>query len=293
VRGIRALASVVLVLGCRPPPADVGGALWAVVSTCIDRRTAAFCTCPAFARSCCGDRATPDADVVWSRTPDFVAIRDLAMCGCPAGFVAGLALPRSRVTGIEDPRRPEGIWPFAWRVVRSRIADERQIALAINPKNTRSENQLLIHLLRLRPETRAWLDASDAAPPRGAVLVPLATLDAVFAAAEKRVGAGRIADTCILVARARGDGWRAVLTDRTSPQAFTINACRERRPPADQARSTASSVTGASKPFSIRLPAGSKRSVTLPACATSSGVTSSSSGTACSAMREARFTIGP
>jgi CDP-diacylglycerol pyrophosphatase len=228
VRGAgAAVAGVVLVLGCRPPPADVGGALWAIVATCVDRRAAAFCTCPAFARSCCEDRGTPDADVVWSRTRDFVAIRDLLMCGCPAGFVAGLAMPRTRVAGIEDPRRPEGIWPFAWQVARSRIPDERQIALVINPKNTRSENQLHVHLLRLRPETRAWFDASDGAPPRGAIVVRLATLDAVFATAETRVGAARMADAGILVARARGGGWLGVITDRTSPQAFTVNACRE------------------------------------------------------------------
>jgi hypothetical protein len=36
----------------------------------------------------------------------------------------------------------------------------------------------------------------------------------------------RMADTGILVARARAGGWVAVVTDRTSPQAFTINRCR-------------------------------------------------------------------
>ena len=199
-------------------------ALWSIVSTCVDRRAANFCTCPAFVLSCCGDRATADADVVWARTKEFVAIRDLKMCGCPAGFVAGLAMPRARVTGIEDPRRPEGIWPFAWQVAQARIGDERQIGLALNPQDARSENQMHVHLLRLRPETRAWLDASDGAPPAGTTVLSLATLDAVFATAEARVGAAGMADTGILVARARG-AWRAVLTHRSSPQAFTVNGC--------------------------------------------------------------------
>jgi CDP-diacylglycerol pyrophosphatase len=215
-------------LGCGRAPAGRpagAGALWAIVATCIDRLTADFCACPAFVRSCCGDRATPDAEVVWAKTRDFVAISDLKMCGCPSGFVAGLAMPRARVTGIEDPRRPEGIWPFAWQVARARIGDERQIGLAINPKDARSENQMHVHLLRLRPETRAWLDASDGAPPGGAAVLTRASLDAVFAAAEARVGAAGMADTGILVARARTGGWRIVLTHRTSPQAFTVNGC--------------------------------------------------------------------
>jgi hypothetical protein len=81
-----------------------------------------------------------------------------------------------------------------------------------------------VHMLRLRPETRAWLDASDGAPPAGTTVLTLPTLDGVFAAAEARVGAARMADTGILVARTR-TGWRAVLTYRSSPQAFTVNGC--------------------------------------------------------------------
>jgi CDP-diacylglycerol pyrophosphatase len=220
------LSTLGLACGRTPVRGPEGhSALWSIVSTCVDRRTADFCACPAFVLSCCSDRATADADAVWAKTKEFVAIRDLKMCGCAAGFVAGLAMPRTRVTGIEDPRRPEGIWPFAWQVARTRIPDERQIGLVINPADARSQNQMHVHVLRLRPETRAWLDASDGAPPGGATLLTLATLDAVFAAAEARVGGGRMADTGILVALARDGGWRAVLTYRTSPQAFTVNGC--------------------------------------------------------------------
>jgi CDP-diacylglycerol pyrophosphatase len=196
------------------------------LSTCFDRDAIGVCACPAFACSCCGDRATPDADVVWGRTRTFIAIRDLQMCGCPPGFVHGLALPRARVTGIEDPHRPAGIWPFAWEVARARIPDERQIGLAINPEVARSQNQMHVHILRLRPGTRAWLDASDGAAPSGVTVLPLATLDAVFATAEARVGAARMAYTGILVARERAGAWRAVLTDRSSPEPFTVSRCQ-------------------------------------------------------------------
>ena len=215
-------------VGCgraRVDPAGAG-ALWSIVSTCVDHATHDYCGCSAFALSCCSDPATPDADVVWARTREFVAIRDMKMCGCPAGFVAGLALPRTRVTGIEDPRRPDGIWPFAWETARTRIPDERQIGLAINPKDARTENQLHLHLLRLRPDARAWIDSSDTPGPVRAIVISLTSLDAVFTTVAARVGAARMADTGILVARARAGGWVAVVTDRTSPQAFTINRCR-------------------------------------------------------------------
>lgn len=298
-RAVAGAIGVALAAACARVPIGGGpdsGALWAIVSRCVDRDTSGFCACGPFRRSCCGDRTTPDADVVWARTRAFVAIRDLEMCGCPPGFVAGLALPRARVTGIEDPRRPEGIWPFAWGVARTRIPDERQIGLAINPKDARSENQMHVHLLRLRPETRAWLDTRDSAPPGGTIVLTLPTLDAVFAAAEGRVGAARMADTGILVARARDGGWRAAITYRGSPQAFTVNGCRSGAGGArarGQPRSTVMRFTAASKPLSMRLPAGSNRSSAPSACAATSGVTSSSLGTACSAMRAARLTIGP
>jgi CDP-diacylglycerol pyrophosphatase len=215
-------------VGCGPARVDPAGAgaLWSIVSTCVDHATHGYCGCSAFALSCCSDPATPDSDVVWARTREFVGIRDMKMCGCPAGFVAGLALPRTRVTGIEDPRRPDGIWPFAWETARTRIPDERQIGLAINPKDARTENQLHVHLLRLRPDARAWLDSSDTPGPVRTVVIPLTSLDAVFTTVAARVGATRMADTGILVARARAGGWVAVVTDRTSPQAFTINRCR-------------------------------------------------------------------
>jgi len=168
-----------------------------------------------------------DVDVVWARTDAFVAIQNMVMCGCHPGFVAGLVLPRMRITGIEDPQRPEGIWPFAWKVAQSRIGDEIEIGLAINPESVRTQNQMHVHVVRLRPEVRAWLDSSDTPAPRGLALVPLPTLNGVFDAVEARVGTAQMADTGILVARARRGGWTAVLTNRTSPLAFTMYRCVE------------------------------------------------------------------
>lgn len=194
-------------------------ALWHIVTRCVDAAPASYCDCAAFARSCCGSTTTPNADVVWGVSPEFVAIRDMSMCGCDDGFVAGLALPRTRVSGIEDPKRPNGIWPFAWDVARRRIADERDIALVINPIDARTQNQMHVHILRLDPDGRARLDTHPDA-------LRLPSLDAVFTAAVDRVGEATMGDHGILVAKRRDGGWLAVLTTNDSPQAFTRNRCR-------------------------------------------------------------------
>jgi hypothetical protein len=226
-RHVAALAAAIAVAGCaasRDHPGTGPSALWTIVSRCVDRQTAAYCSCPPFELSCCGNPSTPDADVVWARTADFVVIRDLRMCGCPPGFVSGLAMPVTRVSGIEDPRRPEGIWRFAWEAARVRIPDEQAIGLVLNPPDARTQNQMHVHLLQLRAEVRPWLDGEAPAPP-GVQVIPVPDLDAVFAAVQARVGADHMRDTGVLVARGRRGGWRAVLTHQTSPQAFTLNRC--------------------------------------------------------------------
>ncbi len=201
---------------------DPPDALWQIVATCIDRpdAAAAYCACPAFARSCCGDTATPDGDVVWGVTERFVAIRDMTMCGCDGGFTAGLAIPRTRVTGIEDPARPDAIWPFAWRIARERIPDELEIALAINPDDARTQNQMHVHILRLKADAQDRLEAMT-----GTIVLHLPDLERVFTAGTERVGPAAIGVHGMLVTRRRAGGYRVVLTDETSPQAFTRNHC--------------------------------------------------------------------
>jgi CDP-diacylglycerol pyrophosphatase len=212
----------------RPPP----DALWQIVSTCFDAGAAdaRSCACPAMIRSCCGDAFTPGGAVVWAETASFVAIRDMKMCGCPADFVAGLALPRKRVGGIEDPARPEGIWPFAWGVARGRIADPLEIGLVINPADARSQNQMHVHMLRLKPGIRAAIDQALASghvnEPAPAIVVRLPDLERVFAAVAARVADASLRDRGILVATTRDGAFAALVTDGRSPQAFTWNTCR-------------------------------------------------------------------
>lgn len=221
------LAAVLLTLAsaavAAPPPSSPSDALWRIVATCVDgaRPDASFCACPAFARSCCGQPA-PNADVVWAETPDFVVIRNMNMCGCAPGFVAGLALPRARITGIEDPKRPDAIWPLAWDVARARIADPMEIALLINPPDERSQNQMHVHLLRLRDGARNEIAALT---PPDAILLRLPSLDHVFTTAAARVGAAALGDYGLLVVRDPAGGFVAALTDRTSPERYTQNRC--------------------------------------------------------------------
>jgi CDP-diacylglycerol pyrophosphatase len=171
----------------------------------------------------------PDDAVILAETPDFVAVRDIKSCGCPKDFVAVLALPRTRITGIEDPKRPNAIWEFAWSVARKLIADELEIGLVINPEVARTQHHLHVHALRLKPGMRAKLDAGATSgrigKPAGASVSKVDTIRDLFTAAEARVGADAMASHGILVARARDGGFLLVLTDRVSPQKLTVNTC--------------------------------------------------------------------
>ena len=86
-----------------------------IVARCLDSSVPDYCVwCPAPLRGQCaldgGCRRTTE---VWAQTDEYVVIGDIKMCGCPADFVHGLAMARTLVSGVEDPKRPAGIWPFA------------------------------------------------------------------------------------------------------------------------------------------------------------------------------------
>lgn len=97
---------------------------------------------------------------VWARSADrrFIVFRDIKMCQMEAGphdarFVHGLAIPLTRVSGVEDEQlysTPEhnGIWQLAWDAALARGLREDEIALVANPPAVRSQNQLHIHIVR-------------------------------------------------------------------------------------------------------------------------------------------------
>ena len=125
------VALVVVLAGCAPRGEGKRDLLWQIVSQCVDASRPDYCaTCRSPVVGACPAEGCRRTTEVWAQTADYVAIRDIKMGGCEKpGFVHGLALPRFRVTGVEDRARPPGIWAFAWTVARARIGDEREIAL--------------------------------------------------------------------------------------------------------------------------------------------------------------------
>jgi CDP-diacylglycerol pyrophosphatase len=219
---ILALVVAAVVAGCGPHVGGSRNILWRIVSQCVDASVPGYCTtCASPIEGACGDARGCRASVdVWAKTADYVAIRDIKMCGCPAGFVHGLALPRFRVTGIEDPRRPAGIWPFAWHTARSRIDDEQQIALVVNPPGLgRTQDQLHVHLLRLAPGARARVVATSPARARN--------LDLVWEVAARDATVKDLPAYGVLVLRDAASSDFLVTTQRESPEdQFTASRCR-------------------------------------------------------------------
>lgn len=205
------------------PEGPAANALWGLLSQCINASGNQTCACPSLLGSCCAGPASSYADAVWATTPDFVALRDVKQCACPSEFVHGLALPRVKVTGIEDLNRPNAIWPFAWQTAATKIANPQEICLAINPPQARSQNQMHVHMMRLLPKTRTWLDGAQHL--EGLVLLDLTDLHGVFTEVLVKVGADQMGKTGVVVAQGVHGRYRALLTDRTAAEHFCQKLC--------------------------------------------------------------------
>jgi CDP-diacylglycerol pyrophosphatase len=128
-----------------------------IVTNCLGAEDPAYCDrcfSPRIGSACAKSSRCEDTTEVWAMTGEFVAIRDRKMCGCPSGFVHGLAVPRAPVRGVEAPDRPDGIWAFAWAVAQERIGDDQRSALLVNSAWKRSQDQLHVHVVRLRDTAR-------------------------------------------------------------------------------------------------------------------------------------------
>lgn len=195
--------------------------LWDIVSTCLDASVADYCADCSWPRSdssCASGRECRQTTEVWGESDAYVAIRDTKMCGCPDGFVHGLALPRSMVLGVEDPERPDGIWKFAWDVAVGRVSDRSSLALVANPANNRGQDQLHVHLVRLNRD--ALKRIAD---------IPTVTvhdLDQVWKAAARSAASQGLDDYGVLVFP-HPDGGFTVLVDRENPEKkYTRYRCR-------------------------------------------------------------------
>ena len=225
-RGTRKLLLAVLILlGLSSAgPAGAAGsrdALWNIISGCLDPGVANYCTtcrAPRVETACAAGKGCRDTIEVWAESDAFVALRDRKMCDCPEGFVHGLVLPRLRVTGVEDPRRPDGIWSFAWSVACDRIGDEFGAALVVNPAGMRDQDQLHVHIVRLQKDSRQRFGAAR--------VTSVQNLDEVWGAAGRCAAAAGLADYGVLVAR-RPEGGFTVLVDKVSPEkSYAIARCR-------------------------------------------------------------------
>ena len=189
-----------------------------IVSQCVDPTKENYCSNCMLPRrdSSCGVSECKKTNEVWALSSQYAAIRDIKMCGCSTDFVHGLAMPREIVTGVEDLNRQEDIWQFAWDVAIKRIEPE-SIALAVNPKSQRTQNQLHIHLVRLDKNARA--NFSQHSP------VYVNSLENIWAMAEKDASAKGLNDYGVLVAQ-QSSGKYLIVTMPNSPEAaFTQWTC--------------------------------------------------------------------
>lgn len=206
------------------PSAGAAGSrdiLWGIVSHCLDPGVADYCgTCrsPRVETNCAAKLACADTTEVWAENEQFVVLRDRKMCGCAGGFVHALVVPRARITGVEDPKRPDGIWEFAWSEAQKRLGGDRASALVVNPAGDRGQDQLHVHILRLKEDARRRFAKAPAAR------VP--KLDEVWAVAGKVAAAAGLADYGILVT-ALPEGGFLVVVDPSSPEKdYALERCR-------------------------------------------------------------------
>lgn len=197
--------------------------LWSIISTCLDPVDADYCRrcdSPRTDSACAPGRRCEDTTEVWAETSEYLAIRDIKMCSCPAGFVHGLALPRARLKGLEASPLPDGIWTFAWGVAKAKIADESTIALVVNSARGRTQNQLHVHLVRLREDARRAFSGRMASVSR---------LDDVWGTVS-RLAANQppLADYNVLVARKPEGGFEVLVegNDKSLERSYTQRTCR-------------------------------------------------------------------
>ena len=190
-----------------------------IVTQCVDLNKKDYCSNCALPRvdsACISNAECRQTNEVWAMNQDYVAIRDIKMCGCSSDFVHGLALPRLTITGIEDPLREEGIWNFAWDVGLRRI-EPMELALAINPKSERTQNQLHIHILRLEPKARILF------PKYSSVITQ--NLDNVWMLAEQIAKSKGLLDYGVLVIKAQHSGYLVLVSPESPEGAFTQWKC--------------------------------------------------------------------
>jgi CDP-diacylglycerol pyrophosphatase len=190
-----------------------------IATQCINPKTQNYCNqcvSPRIDSSCGNPQDCKNTTEVWSENEQFVSIRDIKMCGCSKDFIHGLTMPRSEVTGIEDIRRQEEIWQFAWETSK-KIIEPDLIALVVNPKSHRSQNQLHVHLVRIDPKVKNKFNAY--------IFTYVKNLDHVWETAGKLAAKNSLIDYGILVTRATSNRFTVLITPNSPESEFTIWKC--------------------------------------------------------------------
>ena len=191
-----------------------------IVRHCVDPKLENYCTrcrAPIAEVACTPETSCKKTTEVWSSNTEYVAIRDIKMCGCPASFVHGLVMPLQVITGVEDPLRPEGIWQYAWDEATLRMEAEA-IALVVNPQKFRSQNQLHVHLVRLKPQARAEFKSMATGTS--------SNLLSVWKIAAELAKQQNLPDYGVLVSTEESGGFKVVVTTVSPGHLFTQYVCR-------------------------------------------------------------------
>ena len=190
-----------------------------IVQQCLRIDTPAYCEqcrAPQQIANCAGKTSCRATSEVWAENSEFVAIRDIKMCGCPPDFVHGLVMPKATVTGIEDSRRPDSIWTFSWQVALERLKPH-EIALAVNPLTKRTQNQLHVHVVRLKP---GFNDKQSQH-----VVVSTRDLNAVWRLAKQAADERKMPEYGVLVSAASNGEFLVTLTSQSPEGQFTQAVC--------------------------------------------------------------------
>jgi len=191
-----------------------------IVQQCVDTSLQNYCSQCRLPQKSAGCIAAPTCRAtveVWAEDEQFVAMRDIKMCGCPDDFVHGLVLPKATITGVEDPNRPDSIWSFSWRVAISRMAAE-DIALVVNPRLRRSQNQLHVHLVRLKPETRSHMASN--------LVGETSELSSVWRIAQRAADERQMNDFGVLVFQTAKNNFGVVISNESPEGLYTRAVCK-------------------------------------------------------------------
>jgi CDP-diacylglycerol pyrophosphatase len=199
--------------------------LRALVQNCLDPKRAGDATnCPApVGDSDVADKARCKTTTqVWEKSTEFVAVRDLKMCGCPRWFEHGIAMPFALISGVESEDLPEGIWQFAWDAARKRFNDPNTIALVVNSRLQRSQDQLHVHIVGL-------LEGARGRFPQG-YSVNLANLDHVWAEARTLAREKNMLDYGVVVVQGPAETFTLLVTDgdwsHSPEKQYTLYRCQ-------------------------------------------------------------------